>query len=215
MKKLAILAVLMSLAIPGFASDYFQTLNVGNLNVFQKSVLKGPITNTGNFTNVGAMTNTGAFSNTGTFANTGNTTITGTLGVTSNSTLAGNLYIGVDAKKSTYTATTGKMSFYNEVAIPLLTATTLNASGVSTLLGNVVMGDSTHISTYTATTGSLALAGSIVPKQLAKAAILALTPVAVGEIYGCSDCTSVTLCVSTSTTVGEWAKVTDRSALCD
>ena len=170
-KTLIALAVIccLSIGIGNASNDYYQTLNVGNLNVFQKSVLKGPITNTGAFTNVGAMSNTGAFSNTGTFANTGNTTITGTLGVTSNSTLS----------------------------------------------GNVVMGDSTHRSTHTATTGSLALAGSIVPKQLAKAAILALTPAAVGEIYGCSDCTSVTLCVSTSTTVGKWAKVTDRSAPCD
>ena len=286
MKKYAILAVLLSLAIPGFASDYFQTLNVGNLNVFQKSVLKGPITNTGAFTNTGSFTNVGAMTNTGAFSNTG-----------ANS-LVGNVYMGTATKISTYTASSGQMSFYNEAVIPLATVTTLNvsgvstlsgnviqgaanykstftattgalaltgplnvavlnASGVSTLSGNVVMGDSTHLSTYTASTGamafmgavsaggtmgvtgvstlsgnvimgdsthlsthtantgSLALAGSIIPKQLAKAAILALTPVAVGEVYGCSDCTTVTMCVSTSTTVGEWAKVTDRAAACD
>jgi hypothetical protein len=186
-KTLIALAVIccLSIGIGNAANNYLQTLNVGNLNVFQKSVLKGPITNTGAFSNTGA------------------------------NSLVGNVYMGTATKISTYTASSGQMSFYNEAVIPLATITTNNVSGVSTLSGNVVMGDSTHKSTYTATTGSLALAGSIVPKQLAKAAILALTPVAVGEIYGCSDCTSVTLCVSTSTTVGEWAKVTDRSALCD
>jgi len=79
----------LSFGISHAANDYFQTLNVGNLNVFQKSVLKGPITNVGAFTNVGALTNTGAFSNTGTFSNTGAATITGALSVSGASTLTG------------------------------------------------------------------------------------------------------------------------------
>jgi hypothetical protein len=90
MKKMLIaLAVIACLSVgtSNAANDYFQTLNVGNLNVFQKSSLKGPISNTGAFTNVGAMSNTGAFTNVGAMVNTG------TLGVTGLSTLTGGFLV--------------------------------------------------------------------------------------------------------------------------
>lgn len=106
-KTLIALAVIccLSIGIGNAANDYYQTLNVGNLNVFQKSVLKGPITNTGNFTNVGAMTNTGAFSNTGTMSNTGNVNFVGTLAnsglITATSGMAAKSTVSISSNTTT------------------------------------------------------------------------------------------------------------------
>ena len=50
--------------------------------------------------------------------------------------------------------------------------------------------------------------------SLSAAIIKALTPVAVGQIYYCSDCSTVPLCVSTGTAVGAFSLITNRASVC-
>lgn len=46
------------------------------------------------------------------------------------------------------------------------------------------------------------------------AQIKAATPKAVGEYYYCSNCTTVTTCVSTGTVVGAWSLITNKTGAC-
>lgn len=60
-----------------------------------------------------------------------------------------------------------------------------------------------------------ASAGAVTLYSRSKAQINAITPVAVGEVYYCNDCTSEVICVSTRTAVGGISKGTDRTAHCN
>jgi len=47
------------------------------------------------------------------------------------------------------------------------------------------------------------------------AVIQAIIPLSVGESYYCSDCVSDAVCISTSTTQGEFSGVADRTSSCN
>lgn len=136
---------------------------------------------------------------------TRNETVGGTLGVTGALTgtsgsfsttlgVTGNVTLGAAGYKSTMTASNGNWAMSGDLAVAgalsgptSITGTKLVASGV----------------------------GSVGLYSRTKAQILALTPAAAGQAYYCSDCTAVTVCVSTGTGAGAFTKVTDRAAACD
>lgn len=73
--------------------------------------------------------------------------------------------------------------------------------------GNFSVGNIT-VSTVTAT-------GFIQFASYAKATFATTTPAAVGQQYYCSDCTALTICISTGTTRGAWSSPTSRTTACN
>lgn len=64
------------------------------------------------------------------------------------------------------------------------------------------------------TVASVTLSGYLQETSKTKAAITALTPSALGQKYYCSDCTTVSECISTGTLSGAWALVTNKAGAC-
>lgn len=114
-----------------------------------------------------------------------------TLATTGAGTIAGAAYMGALATRSTVAAN-GEATFHASVTAPAITGST-SVSGAK----------------VSVTGGALAL------YSRTKAQLRALTPAAAGEAYYCSDCTAVTICVSTAAAVSSMVKVTDRAAACD
>lgn len=125
---------------------------------------------------------------TGTTYTAVNAAYTGTLDVDGNSTFGADLYV------TTNTAATGAWAFPGAVSI-----------------AGAVTGPTSVTATKIVASG----AGSVGLYSRTKAQILALTPAAAGQAYYCSDCTAVTVCVSTGTGAGAFTKVDDRTAACD
>ena len=60
-----------------------------------------------------------------------------------------------------------------------------------------------------------ATAGALGLYSRSASQIVAIDPVAAGEMYYCSDCTTVAVCVSTGTAAADWALITDKTAACE
>ena len=110
----------------------------------------------------------------------------------------------------------GAASTYNigSAALPVATvyAGTLSGAaitGAATLSATAITGVTSITSPLYVATGPMRL------YSRTKAQILALTTVAVGDAYYCSDCTAVLICVSTGTAKGAFVKVNDKTAVCD
>ena len=107
------------------------------------------------------------------------------------------------------------------IGYPGTTVASISSAGVGNFTGMTNTGTFVNTGALSATTtvtggtGLIATAGPIRPYSRTKAQILAITSVALGDTYYCNDCTAVTLCVSTGTTVKSFVKVDDKSAVCD
>jgi hypothetical protein len=122
------------------------------------------------------------------------------------------------------------------VAAPAHTGATLALTGAADINGAVTMGADNTVSTMAANgaltvhasvtapaiTGSTSVTsplyigtGAIRLYSRTKAQINALATPAIGDAYYCSDCTAVTMCVSTGTVVNSFVKVDARTAVCD
>lgn len=75
---------------------------------------------------------------------------------------------------------------------------------------DVVTTTGVEVSTSTTASAFFTIKGG-----MAKAQINLVDPATAGEVYYCTDCTAVTMCVSTGTAVGSFVKVSDKSAVCD
>lgn len=140
---------------------------------------------------VGAAT--GVFSGAVTGASFGATgALTGaTLATTGAGDINGAVTMGADGTVSTITAA-GAAAFHTSVTAPAVTGST-SVSGAK----------------VSVTAGPLAL------YSRSEAQILAIDPVAAGELYFCSDCTTTAVCVSTGTAVLDFAAIEDPAAACD
>jgi hypothetical protein len=143
-------------------------------------------------------------------------------------TVAGAFYQGAAATRSTFTAT-GTADFHGAVSADDLDATDdLTVGDDTTILGDsylgaaasrsthtaagalVVHGDSSGATlnsrgTITAATNIIATAGFMRLYSRSLAQLMAITPVAVGEMYLCNNCSPVEIAVSTGTGVGGFA----------
>lgn len=159
----------------------------------------------------------------------------------SNGTLYGDaLVIGYPGTAVATISTAGAASFTSISTGTTYTAVDAAYTGTLDVNGNFTSGADLYVTTNTAATGVWAFpaavsiagavtgptsitatkivasgAGSVGLYSRTKAQILALTPAAAGQAYYCSDCTAVTVCVSTGTGAGAFTKVTDRAAACD
>jgi len=99
------------------------------------------------------------------------------------------------------------------------TATNLAAAPTTCVLPNVALGVGTNgnasCSTPSNVTGNAASAtiGSGFT-SLTSAGIRALTPAVVGQVYYCSDCAVVPVCVSTGTAISSFALITSKTSVC-
>jgi len=66
----------------------------------------------------------------------------------------------------------------------------------------------------TDSSGNMTLSGYAQLDSLTHAGIQALTPAAVGQIYQCSDCGTVPVCISTGTAAGAWSIITNKGSAC-
>jgi hypothetical protein len=110
----------------------------------------------------------------------------------------------------------GAASTYNigSAALPVATvyAGTLSGAaitGAATLSATAITGVTSITSPLYVATGPIRL------YSRTKAQILAIATSAIGDSYYCSDCTSVTVCVSTAVAGPSFVKVDDKSAACD
>lgn len=108
------------------------------------------------------------------------------------------------------------------------TATALAAAPTGCTLPQVALGVSangtascaqpTNISGSAATATSATTAGTATIgsgfTSLTGAGIRALTPATVGQVYYCSDCASVPVCVSTGTAIASFALITNKTSVC-
>lgn len=65
------------------------------------------------------------------------------------------------------------------------------------------------------TTSTMTLTGILQLPSYTKAQILAMQPTAPGLIVRCSDCSDVPICVSTGTSIGNWALITSKKKACN
>lgn len=149
---------------------------------------------------------------------------------------AGDIYAGIANLKSTFTYTDGNWKITGTVTAPtFIGALTGGAiSGTTgTFSGDVNRGAANYVSTFTATTGAEVMTGAFESKstvtgatllsggalkltKAAKATIIAKDPDnTYQELWGCSNCTTTTVCVSTGTAVADWSAIEDPSAACD
>lgn len=77
-----------------------------------------------------------------------------------------------------------------------VTTTTTNGQGMAVTLSSTTITGYVQLATKT------------------HAEITALTPGAVNEEYGCSDCATVPVCISTGTAAGAWSLITARASAC-
>lgn len=88
-------------------------------------------------------------------------------------------------------------------------AATGTFSGAVGITGAVTSAGQVTGASLKATTGSITLG------VLAKAAIIATDPTIAGEVFYCSDCTTVPMCISTGTAATQWSLITDKTAACN
>ena len=112
-------------------------------------------------------------------------------------------------------------------------AATATLSSTLDVNGNVTMGADGYVSTMTAASGAWAITGAVTGLanitglsltasggatklySRTSAQIKAIDPGGAGEYYYCSDCTTVSTCVSTGTAVADWALITNKTAACE
>jgi hypothetical protein len=78
---------------------------------------------------------------------------------------------------------------------------------------NISGNAATATSATSATTAGTATIGSGFT-SLTSAGIRALTPATVGQVYYCSDCAVVPVCVSTGTAIASFALITGKTSVC-
>ncbi len=179
------LILTMVIAILTITSVNLQARNVGT--VYGDALVIGPISAPlATIDAAGAIVATSI--STGTTYTATNAAYTGTLDVDGNFTSGAANYVTTNTASSGVWAFPAAVSIAGAVTGPTsVTATKIVASG----------------------------AGSVGLYSRTKAQILALTPAAAGQIYFCSDCTAVSICVSTGTAAGAFVKATDKTAACD
>jgi hypothetical protein len=97
------------------------------------------------------------------------------------------------------------------------TVASINTAGALTVTGITNSGalSATAITGATSVTSPLIVGtGAIRLHSRTAAQINALTSVAIGDAYYCSNCAAVTMCVSTGTVVNSFVKVSDKTAVC-
>jgi len=172
----------------------------------------------------------------------GNVQVLGTLTPTSTSYTYDDLTVnyGIAAATGVFSGAVTGASFG---ATGALTGATLATTGAGTIVGDFKAGAANYVSTMTASNGNWAITGNVVslgavqgatvtgttsvtsplfiatgPTRLysrSAAQIKAIDPGAAGEYYYCSDCATVSTCVSTGTAVADWALITDKTAACE
>lgn len=172
----------------------------------------------------------------------GNVQVLGTLTPTATSYTYDDLTVtyGINAATGVYSGAVTGASF---AATGALTGATLATTGAGTIVGDFKAGAANYVSTMTASNGNWAITGNVVSLAAVQGAtitgttsvagakvnatagalglysrsaaqIVAIDPVAAGEMYYCSDCAAVAVCVSTGTAAADWALITNKTAAC-
>lgn len=100
----------------------------------------------------------------------------------------------------------GNLSFPTYLRISTATTTT---SLFSVLIGTSAPNSSTDYHVAVSTSGALGM------RNLPAASIRATKPNRVGEYFYCTDCATVSTCVSTGTLATQWAIITNKGTICN
>jgi len=113
-----------------------------------------------------------------------------------------------------FTAGNGNLTFTDVDNLRNFFQYTGGSNSVSFPSSNLNMNLNNITNVASLVSSSITLTGYFQAGSKPHAAITALTPSAVGQIYQCSDCSTVPVCISTGTSVGAWSLITNSGSLC-